>query len=57
MRTLENAPAADSNDDRQAGGAPLKRLSGETIRLPSRLRDRPDRDRLALRLEWLTAVA
>ena len=35
----------------------LKRLSGETIRLPSRLKDRPDRDRLALRFEWFTAVA
>jgi putative restriction endonuclease len=29
----------------------LKRLNGETIHLPSRDRDRPDRDRLALRFE------
>jgi putative restriction endonuclease len=35
----------------------LKRLSGETILLPIRLKDRPDRDRLALRFEWFTAVA
>jgi putative restriction endonuclease len=27
----------------------LKRLNGETIHLPSRSKDRPDRDRLALR--------
>jgi putative restriction endonuclease len=35
----------------------LKRLRGETIHLPSRLRDRPDRDRLALRFERFKAVA
>jgi putative restriction endonuclease len=29
----------------------LKRLKGETIHLPRRLQDRPDRDRLALRFE------
>jgi putative restriction endonuclease len=29
----------------------LKRLNGETIHLPSRMKDRPDRDRLALRFE------
>ena len=35
----------------------LKRLSGKTIHLPSRLRDRPDQDRLALRFDWFKAVA
>jgi putative restriction endonuclease len=29
----------------------LKRLSGGTIHLPARAKDRPDRDRLALRFE------
>ena len=29
----------------------LKRLNGGTIHLPSRIKDRPDRDRLALRFE------
>ena len=29
----------------------LKRLKGETIHLPRRVQDRPDRDRLALRFE------
>ena len=35
----------------------LKRLNGQEIRLPSRARDRPDRDRLALRFEWFRAAA
>jgi putative restriction endonuclease len=35
----------------------LKRLNGETIHLPGRKQDRPDRDRLALRFEWFKAVA
>jgi putative restriction endonuclease len=35
----------------------LKRLNGEAIHLPSRVKDRPDRDRLALRLERFKAVA
>ena len=34
----------------------LKRLKGETIRLPSRRRDYPDRDRLALRFEQFSAA-
>jgi putative restriction endonuclease len=35
----------------------LKRLNGGTIRLPSRAKDRPDRDRLALRFErFMTAT-
>jgi putative restriction endonuclease len=34
----------------------LKRLNGQTIHLPSRTRDHPDRDRLALRFERFTAV-
>jgi putative restriction endonuclease len=35
----------------------LKRLKGGTIRLPGRVKDRPDRDRLALRFERFKAVA
>ena len=35
----------------------LKRLNGGTIHLPSRERDRPDRDRLAQRFERFKAVA
>lgn len=35
----------------------LKRLDGETIHLPNRPRDRPDRDRLALRYERFKAAA
>ena len=35
----------------------LKRLNGGTIHLPSRIKDRPDRDRLALRFERFKAVA
>ena len=35
----------------------LKRLNGETIHLPSRTKDRPDRDRLALRFERFKAAA
>jgi hypothetical protein len=35
----------------------LKRLDGETIHLPGRTKDRPDRDRLALRFERFKAVA
>jgi putative restriction endonuclease len=35
----------------------LKRLNGGTIHLPSRAKDRPDRDRLALRFERFKAVA
>jgi putative restriction endonuclease len=34
----------------------LKRLNGETIFLPSRARDYPDRDRLALRFERFSAA-
>ena len=34
----------------------LKRLNGGTIHLPSRIKDRPDRDRLALRFERFKAV-
>ena len=34
----------------------LKRLDGETIHLPNRQRDRPDRNRLALRYERFKAV-
>jgi putative restriction endonuclease len=34
----------------------FKRLNGETIHLPSRIKDRPDRDRLALRFERFKAV-
>jgi hypothetical protein len=33
------------------------RLDGGTIHLPSREKDRPDRDRLALRFERFKAVA
>jgi len=35
----------------------LKRLNGETIHLPGRARDRPDRDRLALRFERFKSAA
>ena len=35
----------------------LKRLNGGIIRLPGRVKDRPDRDRLALRFERFKAVA
>ena len=35
----------------------LKRLNGGTIHLPSRIKDRPDRDRLAIRFERFKAVA
>ena len=35
----------------------LKRLNGGTIHLPARIKDRPDRDRLALRFERFKAVA
>ena len=35
----------------------LKRLEGGTIRLPRRIKDSPDRDRLALRFERFKAVA
>ena len=35
----------------------LKRLDGGTIHLPSRPKDRPDRDRLALRSKRFRAVA
>jgi putative restriction endonuclease len=35
----------------------LKRLNGATIHLPDRVRDRPDRDRLALRFERFKTVA
>ncbi len=35
----------------------LKRLKGGTIHLPSRMKDRPDRDRLASRFERFKAVA
>jgi putative restriction endonuclease len=35
----------------------LKRLNGGTIHLPSRMKDRPDRDRLALRFERFKAAA
>jgi hypothetical protein len=35
----------------------LKRLNGGTIHLPGRMKDRPDRDRLAIRFERFKAVA
>lgn len=35
----------------------MKRLNGGTIQLPSRVKDRPDRDRLALRFERFKAMA
>jgi putative restriction endonuclease len=35
----------------------LKRLNGEAIYLPKRDKDRPDRDRLALRFERFKAAA
>ena len=35
----------------------LKRLNGGTIHLPKRVKDQPDRDRLALRFERFKAVA
>jgi putative restriction endonuclease len=35
----------------------LKRLHGETIRLPRRQKDQPDRDRLAVRFERFKALA
>jgi putative restriction endonuclease len=35
----------------------LKRLNGETIHLPNRTKDRPDRDRLAIRFERFKIVA
>ena len=35
----------------------LKRLKGATIHLPGRVKDRPDRERLALRFERFKAVA
>jgi hypothetical protein len=38
-------------------GEATERLNGGTIYLPSRMKDRPDRDRLALRFERFKAVA
>jgi putative restriction endonuclease len=35
----------------------LKRMNGEMIHLPTREKDRPDRDRLAMRFERLKATA
>jgi putative restriction endonuclease len=35
----------------------LKRLKGGTIHLPARVKDRPDRDRFALRFERFKVVA
>jgi putative restriction endonuclease len=35
----------------------LKGLNGGTLHLPGRVKDRPDRDRLALRFEWFKAAA
>ena len=35
----------------------LRRLNGETIHLPNRIKDQPDRDRLELRFERFKAVA
>ena len=35
----------------------LKRLNGGTIHLPGRDKDRPDRDRLALRFERFKSAA
>jgi putative restriction endonuclease len=35
----------------------LKRLNGGTIHMPSRIKDRPDRERLAIRFERFKAVA
>jgi putative restriction endonuclease len=35
----------------------LKRLNGEMIHLPTRAKDRPDRDRLALRFERFKPAA
>jgi putative restriction endonuclease len=35
----------------------LKRLNGESLHLPARVKDRPDRDRLALRFERFLAAA
>ena len=35
----------------------LKRLNGGTIHLPNRSKDRPDRDRLALRFERFKSAA
>jgi putative restriction endonuclease len=35
----------------------LKRLDGGTIYLPNRTKDRPDRERLALRFERFKAMA
>jgi putative restriction endonuclease len=35
----------------------LKRLNGMIIHLPGRMKDRPERDRLAMRFERFKAVA
>ena len=35
----------------------LKQLNGEALHLPNRVKDRPDRDRLAIRFEQFKAVA
>ena len=35
----------------------LKRLKGGSIHLPGRIKDRPDRDRLAMRFERFKAAA
>ena len=35
----------------------LKQIDGEALRLPNRAKDRPDRDRLAIRFERFKAVA
>jgi putative restriction endonuclease len=35
----------------------LKRLNGGTIHLPKRMKDQPDRDRLALRFQRFKAAA
>jgi putative restriction endonuclease len=34
----------------------LKRLNGGTIHLPNRIKDRPDRERLAMRFERFKAA-
>jgi putative restriction endonuclease len=53
----ETLPAGGLHlSDRLLGQKDGPMLNGGTIHLPSRLKDRPDRDRLALRFERFKAL-
>ena len=50
-------PSGCSGERMARCSKPWKRLNGGIIHLSSRIKDRPDRDRLALRFERFKAVA